>query len=107
MKRFMYFSVSVLCLALAALVGFHIGNQPATAQVAPASVVGTFGTLYNHVVLLANGDVYYRDATDLGCEVGHMCYQNQSPATYVGNFWGGQPVPTAPSTLGGVKAKYR
>ena len=30
-----------------------------------------------------------------------------SPAQYVGNFWGDQPVPTRPNTIGGMKAKYR
>ena len=32
MKRFMYLSIGVLCLMLAALIGFHIGNGAAIAQ---------------------------------------------------------------------------
>ena len=35
MKRFMMFSVSVLCLAVAVLIGFYVGSQRAEAQ-APA-----------------------------------------------------------------------
>ena len=40
MKRFMMFSVSVLCLAVAVLIGFHVGSQRVEAQ-APAEVIAT------------------------------------------------------------------
>jgi hypothetical protein len=104
MKRFMFLSIGVLCLSLAALVGFHIGSRSAIAQtddfvagyrVMPYGVGGT-GL---HFVMLSNGDVYSRHDSASEPWTG-------SAPRYLGNFWE-STVPVAPSTIGGVKAKYR
>jgi len=99
----MYFSIGVLCLSIAALIGFHLGSHAAQAQ-AQDGVPGYRVTMVNagssfHYVMLANGDVYMRQ---------HDAYRNSwsSDLVSVGNFWS-SPVATSQSTIGGVKAKYR
>ena len=38
MRRFMYFSIAVLCLSIAALIGFYGGSESAQAQVPRAAI---------------------------------------------------------------------
>jgi len=38
MKRFMYFSISILCLSIAALIGFYIGSESVQAQAPRAAI---------------------------------------------------------------------
>ncbi len=97
MKRFMMFSVSVLCLAVAVLIGFHVGSQRVEAQ-APADISGyrvVSDTQYNwHCVMLPNGDVYQRQYS--------KGVHYWSEANYLGNYWDGT-VSTGQSTWGDVK----
>jgi hypothetical protein len=88
-----------------------MGNQSAEAQSAP-QVVGFSTWNYDGwrvYVLEANGDMWAKQAnsvatTSCGHAMPALC---EDPPVYMGNFWGQQPIPTAPSTLGGVKSKYR
>lgn len=41
MKRFMYLSISILCLSLSLMIGFHFGVRSAGAQIADPSPTGT------------------------------------------------------------------
>jgi hypothetical protein len=98
MKRFMFLSIGVLCLAIAVLIGFYVGSQKATAQTSEAQYFFTYsgGSYFHYVAILPNGDVYR-----------HQLLSNdpmQTPA-YVGNFWGGG-VATDKSTWSGVKGQY-
>lgn len=105
MKRFMFLSIGVLCLAIAALIGFYIGSQRVDAQT-PAGTVffvnrdsstGGGGTSYYNAIL-PNGDVYYN--VDQG---GNL---NYTAAQYRGNFWGSL-VSSDKSTWGAVKENYK
>ena len=93
MKRFMMFSVSILCLSIAVLIGFYIGSQRVEAQ-APAETMYFCDASVGYVTaILPNGDVYYRS------------YSNglwTRDLQYLGDFWGGL-VPTASSSWGNVK----
>ena len=81
MKRVLMFSVSVLCLAVSLLIGFHVGSQQVEAQ-APAGVqyfYQQYGNSDHYLAILPNGDVYHQsEASD----------QLQPNPTYFGNFWG-------------------
>jgi hypothetical protein len=101
MKRFMYFSVGVLCLAIAVLIGFHMGARTAEAQSGSQmwqAFMFASGDNALHYVMLPDGTIYRQNDGES---------RQNLPPTLMGNFWGGGPIPTAPSTLGGVKAKYR
>ena len=109
-KRFMYFSVAVLCLSISALIGFHLGSHTANAQVGTLTpfVSPDKNSFY---VMDMNGDVWMQTAFVNGVQrcngnfqVSEFC---AASPLFVGNFWGGQPVPTSKSTIGGVKSKYR
>ena len=100
MKRFLMFSVSVLCLALTALIGFYIGSHEVEAQNPPAEFQYEIGG-YNgqsHYLMLPNGDVYLRTGT--------TTFGNQSPASYVGNFFEGGAVSTEQNSWSGVKGQF-
>jgi hypothetical protein len=97
MKRFALFSFGVLCLMLAVAVGYLLGSQ--TAQAQGGFEILTFSD-NRHYVMLNNGDVYYREVYDPGTG-----YYSTHPAKYMGNYWSDQPVPTSPSTWGGVKSQ--
>ena len=101
MKRFMLASIGLLCLSLAVLVGFHLGNHAAHAQ-APRTVVGTFVEPF-HYVMLENGDVYYR-RTAKGTKPGGTYDSEYSPVSYIGNYWDGGTVPVSPDSTGQMKA---
>jgi hypothetical protein len=68
MKRVFYFSVSFLCLALAALIGFHIGSRSVEAQSTGLSIAGYHYIdgykPFDRTVVLNNGDIY-ADGTHL------------------------------------------
>lgn len=102
MKKLMYLSISMLCLAITMLIGFHIGSQSVKAQ-APEAISGyriyQDGGHVRHFVLLSNGDIYRRQHPQ-GSE-------SLAPLVYLGNFWEGGPVPTSPQSLGGVKEQYK
>jgi len=96
MKRFMFLSIGVLCLAIAVLIGFYVGSQRADAQTPAGTVFFVAGGAYQ--AILPNGDIYYN-------------YYNENAgglwpaARYRGNFWGGT-VSTDKSTWGTVKGQY-
>lgn len=115
MKRVMYVSIAMLCISISALIGFHMGAGDAEAQ--GGTVVGFASDasdgLATHYVILSNGDVYRQRAFNQGalgssaCDQAYSYPQYCGAPDYIGNFWGGQPVPTSPSTMGGVKSKFR
>lgn len=86
-KRFALVSFGLLCLSLAALVGFHLGSKSARAVV-PESISGWRVTQFDenqafYHVLLSNGDVFVRS---LSLPNGEL---DNPPAMYAGNFWDG------------------
>ena len=101
MKRFMMFSVSALCLAVAVLIGFHVGSQKAEAQTGMA-IIG-FSTDLNSTLqfaMLENGDVYSRAFSAAAKEYG------PAPAVFAGNFFEGSGVvATDQSTWGDIKQR--
>ena len=86
-KRFALVSFGLLCLSLAALIGFHLGSHSASA-VAPEATsdwrVTQFDEdkVYYHV-LVSNGDVFVRTLTLADGQL------DDPPATFAGNFWDG------------------
>ncbi len=89
MKRFTYCAVSILCLAIAVLIGFNVWSQKVEAQAGP-EIVG-FSTMGDNVlwVICPNGDVYYRGLIgniSTGFQFNESLYPN---AVHMGNFWGG------------------
>lgn len=102
MKRFMFFSIGVLCLMLSALIGFHIGGRQARAQGPGVVLVGSGGD-HPIWVMTETGDVY-TSSPNLG-GVGDWFFER--PADFVGNFWTGDgAVATQESTIGEIKSKY-
>ena len=103
MKRFLMFSVSVLCLAVVLLIGIYIGAQVAKAQGPDPSAVQEYRVaLYSsnqifHFVMLPNGNLYARSS------------ENRRPFTsglnYVGNFWEGA-VSNDKSSWGDIKGQF-
>lgn len=78
-RRFMLVSIGILCLMLAALIGFHIGNGSVRAQAPEGGpIVGFVWEGAVHHVILANGDMYSNSANLRG------------PAEFIGNIWTGQ-----------------
>jgi len=99
MKRFMFLSIGVLCLAIAALIGFYIGSESARAQ-APGVVVGygwsgMVATTEDVPVtaMLDNGDVYANVTNSVKTyqvgEGSRTFRAFKDPAIYLGNFWTG------------------
>ncbi len=81
MKRFMYLSVGVFCLALATLIGFHIGQGTAGAQgMTGFRVLGSSG---NSLLVAVGENIYY-------VEVGHGSWQigaiEERPPVQVSNL---------------------
>ena len=102
MKRFLMFSIGCLCLAVSALIGFHIGSSRVEAQ-APTGTLGftaTINDMLNVCILLDNGDVYWR-TIGINHDNGHRYFEGGAPSL-IGNFWDG-PVSTDQSTLGAIK----
>ena len=105
MKRFMYFSVSVLCLAFAALIGFYIGSHQVEAQVQdPISgyCVLSDGTYIYHFTMLSNGDTYIRHSTIYWNNPIEFLHPEPK---YYGNFWEGA-VSTDKSSWGDIKGQF-
>lgn len=106
MKRFMYFSIGILCLSLAALIGFQIGSAPAEAQVGRSvvsmSVDGQASTLY---VLEADGDVWARRIEYLDIIDGYGSYVPSlsvaPPARHIGNFFDRSTLTRSPAIFPG------
>ena len=109
MKRFMYFSISVMCLSLAALVGFQLGSSPAQAQftrpVVGMSVDGQGSTVF---VLEADGDVWARRVEYLDIIDGYGDYvpslSASPPARYLGNFFDDRSLARLPAVFPGRQA---
>lgn len=117
MKRLMYFSISILCLAIAGLIVNNLITPRADAQ-AGGQIVGyayvqellPYGA--EHYVVTANGDVFGSKAegavrpTDCNGQ-GLLSGMLDYPATYIGNIWtGAPPVSTSPETWGKIKGQY-
>jgi hypothetical protein len=102
MKRFMFLSIGVLCLAIAALIGFNVGSQQAKAQSSEIVSVYCDNQGYS-VAFLTNGDAYVRRLI-----VGTDCsYWSFDPACYAGNYWShSDTISTNKSTWSGVKGQY-
>ncbi len=106
MKKAMYLSITMLCLALTLLIGFHLGSHSVQAQ-APEPITGyrvlspSQSTLVDHFLMLSNGDVS-RQSHDK--TFGAIFNE---PPTYVGNFWSGVPVPVSESTWGKIKGQFK
>ena len=95
MKRFLMFSISVLCLAVAVLIGFHISSNKAEAQTEEIKYFfDRTSSYFTYIAITPTGDVYYHQLID-----NHG--MNTAPS-YVGNFWG-DLVSTDQSTWGGIK----
>jgi len=128
MKRFMQFSIGVLCLSIAGLIGFDVGHDVAWAGYVDHSTSGIIA--FNEVAALdENGRMWNVSATgwvDAGTyplpvpveQIKFIHYtriittSNVAWSYYDGQWhnigaWPDSPVPTAPSTLGGVKSKYK
>lgn len=86
-RAFFYVSAGVFLLALA----FHLGARSAAAQSPGNPIVAA----YSGFAVAANGDVYSNPST-----------QGES-WTWVGNIFGGLPIPVEHSSFGQVKARYR
>jgi hypothetical protein len=100
MKRFMFLSIGVLCLAVSALIGFHIGSQTAEAQTSETTYMAVAeGTSFHVIAIQPNGDVYRRAVVGSG-------WQTSDPPQFYGNYWWSSTVATQPGTWGGVKGKY-
>ncbi len=105
MKRFMYLSVSLLCLALATLIGFHIGQGTAGAQsgsmITGMSAVGQLdGSSGVVFVMTASGECFmnrFNNTQGFGY-IGSL--------TSLGNFWDSGPTSVTPSTWSEIKAKF-
>lgn len=104
MKRFMQFSIGVLCLSIAALIGFYIGTSPAHAQfsrpVAGIAVDAAGSTVF---VLEADGDVWTRPVEYLDIIDGYGAYvpslSASPPARYLGNFFDDRNLKPAPAVI--------
>ena len=88
MKRFFMFSVSVLCLAVAVLIGFYVGSQQVEAQ---ESAIAGFDIHFNArgdyaymTVIMSNGDTYRRRLSTTGTN-----FNSSFPLPQlIGNYWG-------------------
>ena len=100
MKRFLMFSVSVFCLAVAALIGFYIGSHEVEAQV-HGSIVGFNSVGNDYRIITGNGDIYYRVtvATNGGPWASNLIF--------IGNIWEGEPVSTEQNSWGEIKGQFK
>ncbi|UCG51135.1 MAG: hypothetical protein JSW58_13175 [Candidatus Latescibacterota bacterium] len=76
MKKVLYLSISIMCLSVSALIGFHIGSTSVRAKTPGSRVVGFAFWSDQAYVILENGDVYRNSAVP------------RTPAVYIGNYWG-------------------
>lgn len=103
MKRFLMFSASVLCLALAALIAFYIGSYQVEAQGQPDAIYlyQEYAEYHNIIAILPNGDVYGR--TGHGWRLSDVSWNNAP--NFLGNFWDGV-VSTEKHSWSGVKDQF-
>lgn len=101
MKRSMMFSVSVLCLAVAVLIGFHIGSQRVEAQGSEIAGYDYLITENTVTVFMSNGDVYRRPCNLVS---GFSYYSQATEPVYLGNFWGSM-VSSDQSTWSNIKQR--
>ena len=99
-KRFFFVSAGVLCLMLAAAIGFHMGSATAKAQNSPtmSPTIAGFaidGTKGNFFVIGPDGTVYQNSAS------------LSEPAWVKGHYWNGSTVPTNESTWGATKQEFK
>jgi hypothetical protein len=78
MKKLFYFSLSILCLSVSALIGFHIGSTSVRATTPSTEIAGYVIWNEEAHVMLENGDMYRNNVIPRG------------PAVPVGNYWGGE-----------------
>jgi hypothetical protein len=105
MKKLMYLSISILCLSISALIGFHLGTGSVQAQntLAPGGYALGFNpnsTYWYHFVMTETGDMYIRHSQGTGSMEG------LEPA-YLGNYWELPPVPTNQNNWGQIKGEYK
>jgi hypothetical protein len=128
MKRFMYLSISVLCLSVSALIGSHIGTRSAQAQ-APGPIYSDTGIVTHFAEWMLDqygqtwfiGSSWERTAPDVpswlfnqikSWHLTVIITQDNSAWKWNGTEWvnlgpwPGGPVPTSPNTWGDVKGKY-
>ncbi|MBU8920286.1 MAG: hypothetical protein KOO63_00350, partial [Bacteroidales bacterium] len=87
MKRFMMFSVSILCLSIAVLIGFQALGDNAMAQGAVGAkyfLEGTGSMPGKMFAVLPNGDIYF--------SVFGEGWNSFGERIYTGNFWSGLSV---------------
>jgi hypothetical protein len=102
MKCFMYLSIGILCLALAALIGFEIGSQRVEAQPSLDGIRFSVSATQDKIggarvycfATLPNGDVYDRQM-ELG-NLGWHFYPLMT-AYKAGNFWEGATAANKPT----------
>ena len=99
MKRFMFLSIGVPYLAIAAFMGFDVGSQNAAAQVPTGAqyFYARSGNYNFYIAILPNGDIY-RNVDEGGPLF------NYTPL-YSGNFWG-DTIAADQSTRGVIKGLY-
>ena len=103
MKRFMFLSITVMCMAVTLLIGMHIGSKNVEAQ---ASTVTGFSVSGEYVwVMLSNGEVYSRPVEYYGDENWEWKSSLLPQPDLTGSFFNG-PVPVSEQTWGGIKGQY-
>ena len=86
MKKLFYLSLSLLCLSLSALIGFHIGSTASHADTPGNQIAGFVIWSDEAHVILENGDMYRNSVIP------------RSRPILVGNYWSdGAPSPKDPS----------
>ncbi len=126
-KKFAFVSIGILCLALSALIGFHIGNQAAQAQTPALHSLGHNGWVLDSAGQVWNltaancwermpawdipvplADVKWWDNHALITQSEIAWRHDQSTGSWINcGPWPGSPVPTSENTWGNTKEKYR
>jgi hypothetical protein len=89
MKNLFYLSLSILCLSISALIGFHVGSTTVHATASKTAIASHVIWEDEVHVILENGDMYRNNVIPRG------------PAVSVGNFWGGERLrPDQPASQG-------
>ena len=100
MIRIMYLAITMMCLAVTLLIGFHLGNRAAEAQgtgavVAIESATGRGGNFW---AITDNGDVYHVDPC---CPFGSQWFGN-----VLTGVQSGADLNVEPTTWGALKDRY-
>jgi hypothetical protein len=104
MKRFLYFSVGVLCLSVSALIGFYLGSRPAQAQGQRHVAAMALDSKQSSILVLeSDGALWsrrldYRDVID---GYGHYvpALRRTPPPRYLGNVFEGSHLNRMPGVL--------